>query len=141
MTPRSAPVRKPNAGKTAAKARTSRKNLRKTSHKTSGKTLDKTTRGSAADKTGKLPEWNLGDLYAGIDAPEVARDLAKLDVDCAAFETDYRGKLAEHAARDEGGTGLGEGVRRYEAFDVLAARLGSFGVLVHAGDSVDPPIS
>ncbi len=28
-------------------------------------------------KTGKLPEWNLGDLYAGIDAPEIARDLAE----------------------------------------------------------------
>ena len=26
---------------------------------------------------GRLPEWNLADLYAGIDAPEVARDLAK----------------------------------------------------------------
>jgi len=141
MTPRSAPVRKPNAGKTAAKARTSRKNLRKTSHKTSGKTLDKTTRGSAADKTGKLPEWNLGDLYAGIDAPEVARDLAKLDVDCAAFETDYRGKLAEHAARDEGGNWLAEAVQRYEAIDDLAGRLGSFAGLVHAGDSVDPGIS
>ena len=28
-------------------------------------------------KTGKLPEWNLADLYSGIDAPEVTRDLAK----------------------------------------------------------------
>ena len=27
-----------------------------------------------ATKTGKLPEWNLADLYSGIDAPEVARD-------------------------------------------------------------------
>ena len=26
-------------------------------------------------QTGKLPEWNLADLYSGIDAPEVARDL------------------------------------------------------------------
>ncbi len=26
---------------------------------------------------GPLPEWNLNDLYEGIDAPEVAADLAK----------------------------------------------------------------
>src|SRR5439155_1048149 len=43
-------------------------------------------------KAGKLPEWNLADLYSGIDAPEVARDLAKMDTDCVAFETDYKGK-------------------------------------------------
>ena len=32
---------------------------------------------AAKSKTGKLPEWNLADLYSGIDAPEVARDLDK----------------------------------------------------------------
>src|SRR5215469_12846156 len=56
------------------------------------------------EKTGKLPEWNLSDLYGGIDAPEVARDLAKMDAECVAFETDYKGRLAEHAAREDGGT-------------------------------------
>ena len=60
-----------------------------------------------ANKTGKLPEWNLADLYSGIDAPEVARDLAKMDADCVAFETDYKGKLAEFTARDDGGRWLG----------------------------------
>src|SRR3954454_10397685 len=87
---------------------------------------------------GKLPEWNLTDLYSGIDAPEVARDLAKMDADCVAFETDYKGKLAEFTARDSGGRWLAEAVRRYEAIDDLAGRLGSYAGLVHAGDSVDP---
>ena len=32
-------------------------------------------------------------------------------------------------------------VRRYEAIDDLAGRLGSYAGLVHAGDSVDPAIS
>src|SRR5882757_3902633 len=54
------------------------------------------------NKTGKLPEWNLADLYSGIDAPEVASDLQKMDADCVAFETDYKGKLAEHVAKDDG---------------------------------------
>src|SRR5919198_3907312 len=94
-----------------------------------------------ASKTGKLPEWNLADLYSGIDAPEIARDLQKMDVDCVAFETDYKGKLAEGVARDDGGVWLAQAVRRYEAIDDLAGRLGSYAGLVHAGDSVDAAIS
>ena len=46
----------------------------------------------------KLPEWNLADLYSGIDAPEITRDLEKMDAECVAFETDYKGKLAEQTA-------------------------------------------
>ena len=59
----------------------------------------------------------------------------------SAFETDYKGKLAEGVARDDGGSWLAAAVRRYEAIDDLAGRLGSYAGLVHAGDSVDPAIS
>src|SRR5580704_10905192 len=92
-------------------------------------------------RTGKLPEWNLADLYSGIDAPEVTRDLARMDVECVAFETDYKGRLAEQTATEGGGKWLAEAVRRYEAIDDLAGRLGSYAGLIHAGDSVDPAIS
>jgi oligoendopeptidase F len=109
--------------------------LRK-SNKTKPKTSNKT-----AGKAGKLPEWDLADLYSGIDAPEVGRDLQMMDADCVAFETDYKGKLAERTAQDDGGRWLAEAVRRYEAIDDLAGRLGSYAGLVHAGDSVDPSIS
>jgi oligoendopeptidase F len=112
-------LRKPNSGKSAAKSQTS----------------------NSKAKTGKLPEWNLDDLYAGIDAPEIARDLAKMDAECVAFETDIRGKIAEHVARDDGGAWLAEAVKCYEAIDDLAGRLGSYAGLVHAGDNVDPAIS
>jgi len=95
----------------------------------------------AVSKLGKLPEWNLTDLYAGIDAPDVARDLATLDAECAAFAADYKGKLAEETAKPEGGAWLAQAVKRYEAIDDLAGRLGSYAGLVHAGDSVDPAIS
>src|SRR5438876_2890038 len=95
----------------------------------------------AAPKTGKLPEWNLADLYSGIDAPEVARDLAKMDTDCVAFETDYKGKLATGTANEDGGKWLAKAVRRYEAIDDVAGRLGSYAGLIRAGDSVDPTIS
>jgi oligoendopeptidase F len=35
-----------------------------------------------APELGALPEWNLGDLYAGMDAPAFAEDLARGATDC-----------------------------------------------------------
>ena len=96
---------------------------------------------SAKPNAGNLPEWNLADLYSGIHAPEIARDLAKLDVECVGFETDYKGKLSEHTAAEDGGQWLAQAIRRYEGLDDLAGRLGSYAGLVHAGDSVDPAIT
>lgn len=103
------------------------------------KTATKKT--ATKSKTGRLPEWNLADLYSGIDAPEIARDLEKMDAECVAFEANYKGKIAERLATEGGGQWLAEAVRRYEAVDDLAGRLGSYAGLVHAGDNVDPVIS
>ncbi len=89
----------------------------------------------------RLPEWNLADLYAGIDAPEIARDLDRLDAESLAFEKAYAGKLAEGLTRAEGGAWLAEAVKRYEEIDDLAGRLISYAGLVHAGDTADPRIS
>jgi oligoendopeptidase F len=118
---------------------TSRSAQRKPIAKKVDKKIAKTS--AAKSRTARLPEWNLADLYSGIDAPEIARDLEKMDADCVAFETDYKGKLAENAAGEDGGRWLANVVRRYEAIDDLAGRLGSYAGLVHAGDSVDPKIS
>ena len=35
---------------------------------------------------GALPEWDLTDLYASEDAPELARDLDWLGAECATFD-------------------------------------------------------
>lgn len=109
--------------------------------KTSRKPATNSKATAAKSKAGKLPEWNLADLYSGIDALEIARDLQKMDAECVAFETDYKGKLAEGVAGNDGGAWLAQAVRRYEAIDDLAGRLGSYAGLVHAGDSVDAAIS
>ncbi|HMA00193.1 MAG TPA: hypothetical protein VKP66_19800, partial [Steroidobacteraceae bacterium] len=100
----------------------------------------RTARAGAAAKSrlGALPEWNLADLYAGLDDPAIARDLDRADTDCAAFETAYKSKLAGMAASPGGGAALAEAVRRYEALDDLMGRLGSYAGLLHAGDTVDP---
>ncbi len=92
---------------------------------------------------GALPEWNLNDLYAGLDDPAIKRDLERVDAECAAFEADYKGKLAALAGAPQGGASqsgaaLAAAVRRYEAIDDLIGRLGSYAGLVHAGDTVDP---
>jgi oligoendopeptidase F len=87
---------------------------------------------------GRLPEWNLADLYPGMDAPEVKRDLDRADAECAAFAEAYKGKLATLAAGPEAGRTLGEAVKRYEAIDDLLGRLISYAGLVHAENNADP---
>lgn len=137
-------LRKPSTKTSAAKAKPSKASLAKPSlakRSLAKPAPAKPAPAKPASKTGKLPEWNLADLYSGIDAPEVARDLEKMDADCVAFETDYKGKLATGTANEDGGKWLAGAVRRYEAIDDLAGRLGSYAGLVHAGDSVDPAIS
>src|SRR5947208_11961470 len=110
--PKSTAQRKPNTSKSAAKARPA-----------------------------KLPEWNLADLYSGIDAPEITRDLTRLVSECVALETACKGKHAEQTAQECGGKCLAATINRYEAIEDLAGRLGSYAGLFHAGDSVDPAIS
>ena len=121
---------KSSASRTLRKPAASKPATRKPARASSGKS-----------PLGPLPEWNLADLYAGIDAPEVWRDLDKLDADCAAFEAAYKGRLAEETAKDGGGAWLADVIKSYEAIDDLAGRLVSFAGLIHAGDSVDPAIA
>ena len=97
-------------------------------------------RRAVASKTslGALPEWDLSALYSGLDDPAIKRDLDRTDADCLAFEQAYKGKLAGLAAAPQGGAALGEAVRRYEAISDRMGRLGSYAVLIHEGDTVDP---
>src|SRR6186713_404074 len=87
-------------------------------------------------KLGDLPEWNLRDLYPGLDSPEVKRDLELADSECAAFEQDFKGRLAALAA-GEGGA-LAKAVARYEAIDDRLGRLMSYASLLYAGNTTDP---
>jgi len=91
-----------------------------------------------ATRLGALPEWNLADLYAGIDDPQVKRDLDRADAEAIAFEQAYKGKLAALAEGGGAGAALAAAVKRYEELDDLLGRLGSYAGLIHAGDTVDP---
>jgi oligoendopeptidase F len=106
--------------------------------KTARKSVARRPAAAGRSALGPLPEWNLDDLYAGIDDPAIKRDLDRADAECIGFEESFKGKLAAMAASPQGGTTLAAAVRRYEAIDDLMGRVGSYAGLVHAGDTVDP---
>ena len=82
---------------------------------------------------GVLPQWDLSDLYPGVDSEPLKADLALVDSQTRSIEADYKGKLQEHA---EGGT-LIEAVRRYEKLAEVMGRLGSFAYLNYAQNTGD----
>src|ERR1700733_14300129 len=75
----------------------------------------KQTPNRAPAKTGALPEWDLSDLYPGIDSPQIKDDLARADALCLAFEDQYKGKLAALAAGPDGGKSLAAAVKSLES--------------------------
>ncbi|MFV0333000.1 MAG: M3 family oligoendopeptidase, partial [Tropicimonas sp.] len=87
---------------------------------------------AGATSFGNLPEWNLGDLYAAPDCPEIIRDMQWLEEACAAFAADYEGRLAGLDA-----AGLLDCVLRYEKIDVIAGRIMSFAGLRYYQNTVD----
>ncbi|MZR14068.1 M3 family oligoendopeptidase [Maritimibacter sp. DP07] len=70
---------------------------------------------------GDLPDWDLTDLYASPDAPEVTRDLDRLKTACADFAATYEGKLADLDA-----DGMLTCIKAHEEIDRLAGRLMSY---------------
>ncbi len=81
---------------------------------------------------GDLPEWDLTDLYAAPDAPEVARDMAWLQQTCTGFAASYEGRLAGLDA-----SALLDCVLAYEKIDVVAGRLMSFAGLRYYQNTMD----
>ena len=92
----------------------------------------------AAQEPNALPEWNLADLYSGMDSPAYAADLEKAAAQCKNFAEDYRGKLADIARSPGASQSLFDILKRYEALDDLLGRIGSYAGLVYAGDTSDP---
>jgi len=83
---------------------------------------------------GKLPEWDLSDLYPGRDSAVLKGDLEKAKLEAKAFEADYKGKL--EALTKSGG--LLTAIKRIEALGDLTGRLGSFAYLQYAQQTTDP---
>jgi oligoendopeptidase F len=90
------------------------------------------------EELGPLPVWNLADLYAAMDAPEVSRDLACADELSKAFETRHKGNLRQIASGPNGGADLAAAIAEFEEIEEIIGRLGSFAGLVYSGDTSDP---
>ena len=88
---------------------------------------------AAAGGLGDLPEWDLTDLYAAPDAPEIGRDMDWLEAECATFARDYEGKLATLDA-----AAMLDCVRRYEKIEATAGRIMSFAGLRYYQNTTDP---
>jgi oligoendopeptidase F len=129
----------PSAKRAPAK-KSSKASARSAAKSGSGSGASASRTGAAGRKTslGALPEWNLADLYQGIDDPAVKRDLDRADEYSLAFEDEFKGKLDQLAAGPDAGASLAGAVTRFEALDDLLGRLVSFAGLVHAGNTVEP---
>ena len=88
--------------------------------------------GGGAGEFGDLPEWDLSDLYTAEDAPELIRDLAWLEEECANFAKDYEGKLAELDA-----AGFLACVLRNEKISGIAGRIMSYAGLRYYQLTID----
>ena len=81
---------------------------------------------------GDLPEWDLTDLYASPDAPELERDMGDVQRAVLAFEAAYKGKLAGLTADQ-----MLACVREYERIDTVAGRIMSYAGLRYYQNTMD----
>ena len=72
---------------------------------------------------GHLPEWDLSDLYSGLEAPEFAADMARAEEMCRGFSNRYAGRIAELAAAESASERLAEAVKAYEGIEDLLGKL------------------
>lgn len=82
-----------------------------------------------------LPEWDLGDLYAGVDCPELAADLDRAAREAERFAATYKGNLAGLDSDR-----FGNAVAGYEAIRETLDRIMSYAQLLRAADLSDPGI-
>jgi oligoendopeptidase F len=85
--------------------------------------------GRHATGLGRLPEWNLDDLYPAPDAPRLRSDIDKVRRDVQAFEKAYKGKLAKLS-----GKRLAAAIAEYERIDEVLSRIMSYAGLLYSQD-------
>jgi oligoendopeptidase F len=77
--------------------------------------------------------WNLGDLYTGIDDPQMDADIDACDAEAATLSAEYRGRVAALNAAQ-----LATLIARYEALGDRAGRVGAFASLNWTQNTEDP---
>ena len=82
--------------------------------------------------TQDLPSWNLADLYAAPDSPQIGQDLAQAEARALAFSARVAGRLAELGGRE-----LAEAMESFQAIDETLGRVMSYAQLLFSADSTD----
>ncbi len=99
-------------------------------------TKTKNQKQSAKLRPGRLPRWNLGDLYSGPRSKKLKDDLAWSARKSKAFRKNYEGRL-----KTLDGKGLGKAIQGYEKIAERIGKIMSYGHLLHATNISDPTIS
>ncbi len=81
----------------------------------------------------KLPNWDLSDLYKGMDDPKINKDLSKLALMAEKFETRYKGNLEALSGEE-----FAKAIKEEEKMSEIYARLGGFSHLLLVTDQTDP---
>ena len=76
--------------------------------------------------------WDLSDLYAGMDDPQLNADLDACDAEADALGETYRGRIAGLTAAE-----LAALIARYEALAERAGKIGAFASLNWTQDTQD----
>ena len=85
--------------------------------------------------TQALPKWDLNDLYAGVEAPEIELDLKDAEARARAFQAAYQGRLV-----GLDGAGLAAAIVEYEGLLEIVYRIMSFAQLLHATHTTDAEV-
>ncbi|MFQ5764396.1 MAG: M3 family oligoendopeptidase [Rhodospirillales bacterium] len=91
--------------------------------------------GAARKGADRLPTWNLDDLYAGPEAPELKADLTWTEAESKRFHKAFEGRL-----KGLDGKGLARAIRRYERIAERIGRIMSYGHLLKATNVSDPKV-
>jgi oligoendopeptidase F len=92
---------------------------------------------SRSHDLGELPEWNLADLYAGMDVPALTNDLDWVKSEAADFERDAKSKIGAIVEIKDASSLLAL-IKRYERLSDVMGKIGSYAGLVYSGDTTDP---
>jgi oligoendopeptidase F len=82
-----------------------------------------------------LPAWDLSDLYAAPDAPEVQSDLERAAAAATALADEFKDRLGELD-----GNALAEMIARYEQLEEWLGRAMSYAQLLHAAETENTEI-
>ena len=93
-------------------------------------------RSAKTARLGKMPDWDLSDLYKSPDAPEVQRDLKAAAKEAARIKADLSGparRISPRMAASSPGA-----IKDYEKLSDLVGKLGSYSGLYYVLNQTDP---